>query len=563
MFFTKVSKTEFQNVTPEDPEYSEKWYGVPPAGEGSEKKGKLILEILFVVFIEFLLWGIYRWATAPIYGNFGTTLFYVGHIIAAPTIHLGPILIYWVLYKKEKLFVKTDKEGRLFNSFLFGPFKMTRKFLLTAIIVGILGGVIWRVSEFLVSDLTAVVLGGSRFMTLTTYSQLTGEGWGVFLLMTFVMFFIVGPVEEFQFRSFVHDQSARVLPLWQALILSSVLFGLSHVPIAITVYKLPLIDLIFAEISWMTAGVVFGVLYMWSRNIFACIVMHGIGNWQLSVFFFQSDTAGAGLTHTQYLIQSLATSILANLIIIGVFYLVHRYYWQPQREGKMAFGGKLSKLQDFLYPHDTSDRSLASTASMGAGFTVSILVIIMALTMLFGSTDFSALAPQVQEEQMDSGGLEGLIQAEERRIEGGDLTVGNSDDYTMESQPGNVVVSVSATLTWADEDDIQRLRTFENQPDGFTLSLGSGDNQTSDSAVNSQGGEGEISLTFEVDERWIMENNETYLITATVTMDQAGNYMPVTGPGVIGFEDQGNSYSLTLEIIYMTDESENPEEDEI
>ncbi len=529
----------------------EKWHGVPPAGEKkTPSRWRYLAEITVVLLIEFGLWAIYRALTADFYGNFGTYWFYVGHIIAAPTIHLGPILLYWVFIRKEKLFVSSDRENGRFMSFSFGPFKMTRKLLLTAVMVGLLGGVVWRFSEMLVFDITGIALGGSKAGTFWIYDIFTGSDFFLFLLMTFVMFFIVGPVEEFEFRSFVHDQSQRVLPKWGALIYSSVFFGFSHIPIALTVYKMAPVEFIFAEISWMTAGAVFGALYMWSRNIFACIVMHGIGNWQLSVYFWQSDVAGTGLSTTEGYIASLLTSIFANAFLIGIFFLIHKFYWEPQRRGEAAFGGKLVGLQTAFFKHDSGSKSLGITT--GSLFAVGILL----LTAIVGGT--VALGEKVNAPVESSKSNDQVFdmtdytQIVETRSEPNEmLPEGQTMAYNITSTMDKVLTGIKLTLTW--EDETQKpgrptIRRYTNQPDTFNISV-EGPNVTKRAEdFNQQNLPGTIQMEIIIPESTILELSGSFTIDVLVTMVDAGIW---TGLSVLGFTDPGNGYELVMELNYL------------
>jgi membrane protease YdiL (CAAX protease family) len=536
----------------------EKWHGVPPAGERrAPSRYRYLAEITLVLLIEFGLWAIYRALTADFYGQFGTYWFYVGHIIAAPTIHLGPILLYWLVIRKEKLFVKSEKENGQFMSFSIGPFKMTRKLLLTAVLVGLFGGIVWRFSEMVVSDTTGLILGGATPLTFTPYDLFTGSDFFLFLLMTFVMFFIVGPVEEFQFRSFVHDQSQRVLPKWGALIYSSVFFGLSHIPIALTVYKMTFVELIFAEISWMTAGAVFGALYMWSRNIFACIVMHGIGNWQLSVYFWQSEISGTGLTDVQGYITSLSTSIFANAFLILIFFLIHKFYWEPQRNGEAAFGGLFLPIQTYFFRHDSGSKSPSVTIT--SLFAVSILV----LTAIVGGT--VVIGKKVN---VDAGGSSGSSEVQfdltdytqiiETRSEPNELLEeGESMNYNITSTSDKVLTGFILTLTWEDETvkpGRPTIRRYTNQPDTFNISV-SGSNITQYSqAANQQGLPGMIQMDVEIPSNITQMNKGEYMMDISITMVDAGIW---TGLSLLGFTDPGNGYELVMEITYL--ESPSPE----
>ncbi|MCK5773694.1 MAG: CPBP family intramembrane metalloprotease [Thermoplasmata archaeon] len=534
-----------------------KWYGVPPAGERKvPSRTRYILEITAVLAVEFLLWGIYRAVTADFYAGFGTYWFYIGHIIAAPTIHLGPILIYWKFFRKERLWVKTDRDENGHMSIDFGPFKMTRKLLLSAVLVGLFGGIVWRVTEMVVYSGASTVMGGSYMGSLTLFNLFSGGDVGVFFLMTFVMFFIVGPVEEFEFRSFVHDQSARVLPLWAALTFSSIFFGLSHIPIAITVYKLTPMELLFAEISWMTAGAVFGALYMWSRNIFAVIVMHGIGNWQLSVFLWQAKTKGDGLSDSQMMIASFVVSMVANALLIVLFYLINRWYWEPQRRGEPLFGGKLMAIQKFMHSHDNARRPVYSTSAILTLTTVFVLAILVGAATTAGTQEFQLLDPEMSPLEDDGADLGSMVDMTSTLSETGSLLEGETYSIPITSEEGQLLKGVSATLTWTDEPDIRRIRVYENTPDTFSLAI-SGPNATQEViGANPDGAEGSITnaLEFSPDEieGMISTSGENYTISIDIKMVDAGMYLPRAGVGAIGLTDTGNAWSCTIELIWLT-----------
>ncbi|MCU0799534.1 MAG: CPBP family intramembrane metalloprotease [Candidatus Thermoplasmatota archaeon] len=551
------AKHELQGV-PNGPYSDTKWHGVPPAGRRPlPKKWVYLLQITAVLIVEFIIWAIYRNLTADFYGKFGTYWFYIGHIFAAPLIHLGPILVFWVLIRKEQLFYKNDKEEGSAMSFVFGPFKFTRKLLLTAVIVGLLGGIVWRVTEMLVSNTTSVVLGGSRFGTLTLFNIYTQSEFALFLLMTFVMFFIVGPVEEMEFRSFTFDQSNRVLPQWQSLAFSSIFFGLSHIPIAIFVYKLSPIDLIFAEISWMSAGVVFGALYMWSRNIFACIVMHGIGNWQLSVFLWQGETMGAGLTPMGMNIVSLVTSLLANGAIIAVFYLIHRYYWEPQRNGEAAFGGKLFKLQSAIFSHDNGTRKPIITATILSVVTVLLLSVMVAGTVGIGTKDMSSLSPEVKVK--DKGVLDLSLYETINEVTTNEvpfMNVGSTFDVTVASSETMIVKKVMLEVSWNDETTPPgrpRLRPYTNQPDSFSATLTFGNRSISELGINPQGGEGTVSIELEVNDTDIISLIGNYTVIGSIKMEAAGIWTTI---GFLGLRDDGNTCSYQLDVEYLVPKQE-------
>ncbi|MDG6224431.1 MAG: type II CAAX endopeptidase family protein [Candidatus Thermoplasmatota archaeon] len=543
------------NITPE--ELDTKWHFVPPAGDRPiYSKWKFILGIFLVFLVELIIWAAYRWVSAPIYGQFGSLTFYLGHIIFAPLIHLTPILIYWKFIRKERMLKKEDWDGEKNMSINIGPFKLTRRLLFTAVLVGLFGGIVWRVTEMLVSDVFTVMFGGAQAGQINLFNVYGTNQFGIFILMTFVMFFIVGPVEEFQFRSFVHDQSARVLPMWQALIFSSVLFGLSHVPIAIFIYKLPFIDLVVAEISWMTAGAVFGALYMWSRNIFACIVMHGIGNWQLSTFWIQSTTSGTGLNHTSYLIVSVLVSIFANAILIGLFYLVHKFYWEPHRRGQPAFGGKLMSLQKAFFSHDVGERQTLSTSGILSVITILTLVVLATGASVLGTDDFSLLGPQSDRDKVPLNPLFDYTARMEIIPKVNTVNLGQEDPERITTSAFTLISSLNVTLSWEDEPDMVRFgRTYTNQPDTFRVTITGPNVSVEEQASNPIHGEGliELGVIIPVDEILAQSNNTEFVVT--VTLVESGMYAPRIG--IIGYTDNVNSYEMEIEVTYLEKEIES------
>jgi membrane protease YdiL (CAAX protease family) len=392
-------------------------------------------------------------------------------------------------------------------------------------------------------------------------------------MMTFVMFFIVGPVEEFEFRAFTHDQSQRVLPKWAALIFSSVFFGLSHIPIAIFIYmpqyNLNVTDLIFMEISWMAAGATFGALYMWSRNIFAVIVMHGIGNWQLSVFLIRGRSTLEGLTGFNYYLSDLSISIFANGLMILVFFLIHKYYWEPQRRGEAAFGGKLVKIQQALFSHDTARKNTGLTGGILAAVTIVVLVILFSISAGLGAKSYDNLMAQTLDDE--TGGefdLTTYSTSTSQNMSSDYLNVGDSMIYSYISTSDQIIKKLSVRLTWQDETDKPgrpTIRRYTNQPDTFRVAINGINMTVEDTVENPVEGQGSINLVFEVNDTIILDTQGEYIIDVEVFMEDAGMW---SGLALLGWSDAGNAYDLAVETTLlenpnmMNDEGEEMPEDE-
>ena len=522
-------------VNPETkPQYDNKWYGVPPKGEQPlPDKWVYVFMILGVIISEICIWAIYRWTTAEFFQSFGTHQFYLLHIIAAPAIHLIPILLFWRYIRKERGI----------------PFVFTKKLLLSGIIVGFCAAIIWRLLEEFAYDGFAGIAGGTVPGTLSFLNIL--ETADMFILMTFVMYFIVGPVEEFEFRGFTHDQSARVLTNWQALIFSSVLFGCSHIPIGIFVYQFTATQFIDALISWISAGFVLGALYMWSRNILACIIMHAMGNWQLSVFYFESTSSG-GMAPNTSMAVGIATSIIVNAIMIIIFYLIHKYYWQPHRRGESAFGGILLSLQNYIHDHDFGKKPVQTTITVSVVFIVIISGIIMGATITIGKTPGSGLENETDSES--SAGLKNLVDTGETQEGLGELTEGMGMMIQLNSEFEKYIKTITLTVTWTDEPDRGLAGMIENQPDTFSILIMGPNASASDQGSNPHGGEGRITaeLAFSQEEvkQMIESDGENYEIIISINLEDAGNYQP--GIGAIG--DDGNESNYQLDIVWLMPE---------
>lgn len=550
--YTEVSEVvpvqEYRQTDADD----RKWYGVPAVGtKPILDKPLWVLIMILIIIIEIGIWAVYRWITAPLFVHFGTYEFYLFHIIFAPLIHLGPIFIFWWYIWKEPSFFDYRKKGEtLFaavkKSF---PFAITKKLLLSGMIIGFVAAIIWRLLEEFLYDGFAGMAGGTAPETLTFLNVI--EAADMVIIMTFLMFFIVGPVEEIEFRGFFQDQVARATPNWVAVIISSILFGCSHIPIALFIYKLEGTYFVAALYSWIAAGFTFGVLYVYSRQIFACIVMHGMGNWQLSIYYFMSRPIGMDPMTAMWI--DIAVATIANGIMIILFYLINEYYWQPHRRGEPAFGGAFYRLQDYIRDHDFGRKTLTQTFAVAIAFMFILSAIIMGVTAGFGVREFEPLkfssgpAPPINPDDME--------EIPEPATGSEFLAEGDTQILEFESTYNEKYLkSISVTITWTDEAD--RNIRYENQPDTFSVSItGLNITTTPVQGANPQGGQGSISseLSFENEkiEEELSNDVGNYIVTVEITMEEAGNQELTSGRPGLAFTDSGNTYDYTIEIIWL------------
>jgi len=549
-----------------DEEYvqkNRKWFGVPPKGKRAFPQSlipgtkislgpgwNLTVHIAVLIIIEILLWAVYRGVSAPFFAGFGTTLFFVMHIIFAPLIHLGPIIIYWKLIRKEPGV----------------PFMFTRKNLLTGVTLGLMAGTIWRVFQFLIYD-TLAMATGIHESPMTWWNLMGGSGWAFeFALMTFVMYCIVGPVEEFEFRSFALDQIWRGKSVVWALGISSVLFGCSHIPIAIFVYKFTPLMFIAALTGWIIAGVVLGVVYVVTRNIWAAIVMHAVGNWTLSVMIITSASVGGAYTVTHMFVD-IATTILADGLMFVIFLIIFKFMWKPRLLGEEGGIGLFKRLDGFKGIKSKDMGHLVKVVVMLVVINFVFLGFVMAVTTGVGTS--------IWDDIDGDDGPAGEFIASDYSIEPGegfgrqsyaDENTETAISFAMNISEGQYLKSVTATLTWQDEEDYQRiLRTWENEPDSFGLNVSVAANPNDDTTSNlngsvpmtenAHGSSQTISVTVEVEHQTTdsMNGNGTWEI---IVMCGECKDKYASGPAAVYYNDFGNDFDLVVETEMYVDTGE-------
>jgi hypothetical protein len=125
----------------------------------------------------------------------------------------------------------------------------------------------------------------------------------------------------------------------------------------------------------------------------------------------------------------------------------------------------------------------------------------------------------------------------------GDLDETDSTLHTIPSQEMSIE-SINAKLTWSDEDDIRRLRRYENSGDAFSLEM-TMDNASIDQreSTNSHGDPGSIEIEYQ-------PTNMTFEAVFEITLVECGNYNAAIGGGFLIIEDTSNSYQLEVTVSY-------------
>ena len=225
-------------------------------------------ELLGLWVLMIVCWTTYRQVSLPYIEPSGSMKFYLAQVIFQPMIFLSPIFLYWRFVIKETATpVRFFSEHSTKNSFVF-----------RALVIGI---VLIIIELILLLSIQYPIFNSGLFGSTELefdFGFLDTESWSHYLVMALTNLLIVAVVEEFVFRGFFQNQFEKVLPKWQSLVLTSLLFGLIHLPIAIIVYDLEGLWLVYSLIEWIGMGMILGYVYQISRNIWVPIFWHGLHN---------------------------------------------------------------------------------------------------------------------------------------------------------------------------------------------------------------------------------------------------------------------------------------------
>jgi dipeptide/tripeptide permease len=109
------------------------------------------------------------------------------------------------------------------------------------------------------------------------------------------------------------------------------------------------------------------------------------------------------------------------------------------------------------------------------------------------------------------------------------------------------IEQIELTLKWSDEDDIRRIRKFENNGDTFSVKI-----IVNDRVVNSQkvknlhGEQGVINLEYNSDN----SNDEIYVAYVEVGLIECGDFYPAFGGKLITIKDESNIFNLDVDVTY-------------
>lgn len=148
--------------------------------------------------------------------------------------------------------------------------------------------------------------------------------------------------------------------------------------------------------------------------------------------------------------------------------------------------------------------------------------------------------------------IRGYVEKKETVSASNSLTEGQSDEIPIGASDLKVIRKVDVTLTWTDEPDIRRIRTYENQPDTFNAKIVDPTGKTLGdmTSANTRESSGTITLSMDLDDATMIDYKGKGPFTIQVTLVEAGDYEPRLGLNLMSINDNSNDYSLTANVVF-------------
>ena len=505
-----------------------KWNGIPPVGDRPISatpwgKFKFLFFILLVFLVKLGIWSAYRWTTGNVDFLGVPVNNYTAGIFMKPLLQLLPVFILWLILFQERGL----------------PFRLTRKHLFSSVVFGcILGLLYYFVATGVFVGMMGATGQGADFHIVAGWDDI---GWWLIIAMMFSYMIGTGPTEELFSRGFLQDQTARAYPLWFAILFSSFLFAVGHLPISIFLYHMSTMAIAWYMVILVIMGCFFSLLYQWSRNIAFPAIIHGLWDWYLSLYalrgayskeFMADPTVNFGTMDFVSTIGTLA-------IMLPIFYIVYLVWW---RHDKPLVTGPLAgivraiervKLTHRIRSYDRGDWPRKNPILVTATIVGIFCLLSLPLAGVIGTDDPAKFNDRIigDEGQMviiyDNGTDHGS----------GNLNVMDSETYQIGFDEMEII-SINIILTWSDEPPVNSLYT--NEPDTFQVELLDPGGDMLDS-VDGSGGTLEIS--------WPGEEGAVYNgnFSVVVTLLEAGDQEPGFNPlGLRTQTDDSNDYSVDI-----------------
>ena len=131
----------------------------------------------------------------------------------------------------------------------------------------------------------------------------------------------------------------------------------------------------------------------------------------------------------------------------------------------------------------------------------------------------------------------------------GQLDEAESVSYDLSSSNGSYIDQIALNLSWSDENDIRRLRRFENMGDTFSAKIII-DNKVIERyrCTNTHGESGIINLKYDSDS---LPDELGCNANVEIELVKCDDYYPVFGANLISIKDSSNTFNLEIVVTYM------------
>jgi len=509
-----------------------KWRGVPPVGNRPvDNRWRFLSFILLAYVVKLVIWGAYRFITGNVYPFTDPVVNYSMGTFMKPLLQLGPlVLIWWFVFKERGL-----------------PFRFTKKHLGSSIFFGLLMALVFFFTATFVYMLHNMIMGyGTDFHFVAGWDEV---GWALIIATMFSFMIGTGPAEELFSRGFIQDQSARAFPLWQAMVISAILFAAGHIPISVFMYHMPFDEMMWYMAVLVVMGLFFSIIYQWSRNIVFPILIHGLWDWYLTLFAVKGEFSpdivnnpGAFFGMVDFI-----NTIITIAILLPVFYMIYRRFW---KRSPVYTGSPMDTPQErfslFRWLKE-KDQGMKRPVITTVSITFVFCLLMLPLAGVVGVDD-----PALQKDRVSGGGGEMVeLTEQERVLYGAELDQGGSDEYSIKAVNGTLDW-VNISLTWEDEPDAGP--RYTNQPDTFGVTLMTSEGEELDSM---EGHTGAVSIVWIPEEGLVEMNN----VTVVVELLKTGDQEPIVSIlGLRDIADDKNTYGLDVRYQYTYSAKREPED---
>ncbi len=191
------------------------------------------------------------------------------------------------------------------------------------LLIGASTAVLWLILDFL----ALVLVFGSGVVAFGWRSDMV---WGVWLFNFVYLLTLNSLGEEIESRGYLQTVFSRATGMRRGIMISAALFGASHIPINIYIYRSSLMTTLYHVVGAAIFGVVAGYLFVITGNILASISLHSVWNVTQTSLPLQINIP-TDAPFVMYAQAALANAVIL-FIILALLTLLHRH--KPNWLGK-------------------------------------------------------------------------------------------------------------------------------------------------------------------------------------------------------------------------------------